>query len=79
MGNVMTLSGLSDPTPASSSASPSAPAKPKLTAGLREGECLCVPNTRTGRGTQICKISPSSGGKSRSSIQIKGKCPIPTK
>lgn len=79
MGGVMTLAGLADPAPAQSSTSSSTGAAPKLTATLREGECVCVPNKRTGQSTKLCKISRSSGGKSRSSIQISGKCPTPTK
>jgi hypothetical protein len=68
MGSVMTLAGLADPAP-----------RRKPTADLRPGQCVCVLNPRTGQGTKFCRVERNQGGKSRSSIQIAGKCPNPVK
>lgn len=68
MGSVMTLAGLADPS-----------SRRKPTADLRGGECACILNPRTGQGTRFCRVERSKGGKSRSSIQIMGKCPNPVR
>jgi len=52
---------------------------PGLNAGDERRDCRCVLNTRTGRGTKICKVPKSK--KHRSGTVIAGRCdnPIRTK
>jgi hypothetical protein len=46
------------------------------TKNLRVGQCMCILNTRTGKGVSVCRVPP---GETRSGIKFKGSCPNPIK
>jgi hypothetical protein len=66
--HILTLSGASDQL--------ARPAKRKVTADLKVGQCMCILNTRTGKGVSVCRVPP---GETRSGIKFKGSCPNPIK
>jgi hypothetical protein len=68
--HILTLSGASDGLARTSSK------KPRPTAHLKVGQCMCILNTRTGKGVSVCRVPP---GETRSGIKFKGSCPNPIK
>jgi len=70
MANILTLSG------ASEGVGVSPPKKPteKPTKNLKVGQCMCILNSRTGKGVSVCRVPP---GETRSGIKFKGSCPNP--
>jgi len=71
MANILTLSGSHEGV-----GRPAKAKKARPTAHLKVGQCMCILNTRTGKGVSVCRVPP---GETRSGIKFTGSCPNPIK